>query len=70
MLSTEFLPSILESIFINGLKEELRKEVRVMKSNGLKEIMGMAQLIEDKNSKDSARTSQGGKNGTVDRSVR
>ena len=41
--------SILEGQFINGLKPEIRAELRVLRPRGLDRIMGLAQSIEEKN---------------------
>ncbi|EXB92422.1 hypothetical protein L484_021406 [Morus notabilis] len=40
---------ILEGIFVNGLKAEIRAELRLLKPAGLTEIMDTTQRIEEKN---------------------
>lgn len=45
----ELLDEILESMFVKGLKPEIRAEVRFSKPIGLGSTMETAQLIEDKN---------------------
>lgn len=59
------LTFIFGSLFINGLKEDSRKEVEVMKPNGLKEMMKMTQLIEDKNEANPISTSPMGNAGST-----
>lgn len=39
----------MESTFINGLKPEVRAEVRMLKPSGLGRIMELAQQVEDSN---------------------
>ena len=43
------LDEVLESTFVNGLKPEIRAEVRVLKPVGLGPIMETAKLVEEKN---------------------
>lgn len=46
---TEIPDGLLEGHFINGLKAEVKAELRVLRPNGLEEIMEMAQRIDEKN---------------------
>ena len=46
---SEVFEAFLEGHFINGLKLEIRAEIRVLQPRGLDRIMSMAQCIEDKN---------------------
>ena len=43
------LEAVLEGHFINGLKSEIRAEIKVLRPLGLENIMEMAQRIEDRN---------------------
>lgn len=45
----EIPDGILEGHFINGLKAEVKAELRVIRPSGLEEIMEMAQRIDEKN---------------------
>ena len=40
---------MMDSTFINGLRPNIRAEVRMFKSNGLSRIMEFAQRVEDYN---------------------
>ena len=40
---------VLESTFVKGLRHEVKAELRLMRPNGLGQIMELAQLIKDKN---------------------
>ena len=40
---------VQESTFINGLKPEIRSEMRMMKPEGLREVMKFAQRVEERN---------------------
>ena len=40
---------VQESAFINGLKPDIRAKVRMMKSDGLREITKFAQRVEERN---------------------
>ena len=46
---TAMLEQLLEGHFINGLKLEMRAEVRLMKPTGLGRVMEVAQRVEDRN---------------------
>ena len=46
---SEVSKAFLEGHFINGLKPEIRVEIKVLQPRGLDRIMSMAQCIEDKN---------------------
>ena len=45
----EVADAVLESAFVNGLREDLRVELRLWSPMGLQQIMRIAQQIEDKN---------------------
>lgn len=45
----EMPEAVLEGHFVNGLKPEIRAEIRVLRPLGLENIMEMAQRIEDRN---------------------
>ncbi|XP_024017591.1 uncharacterized protein LOC112090471 [Morus notabilis] len=48
-LLAEIPEQVLESAFVNGLKPEVRAEVRMMKPNGLGRIMEFTQRVEERN---------------------
>ena len=48
-LDHSLLLEVMESTFLNGLKEEIRAELGVWEVSGLDKIMGLAQKIEEKN---------------------
>lgn len=49
-LLTEISEGLLEGKFVNGLKSDVQAKIRVLRPNGLEELMDMAQRIDEKKS--------------------